>query len=270
MAEYLIQDTTLDAIADAINAKTGGSSAMTPAEMVTNIAAIPSGGATITDGIVVKARNSSGRIVEVDFYGNAVHTSEFRVGQSARESWLPFAYLQTVNYKNEVTSIGEAAFLGCPLTKIEIPPTVASIGQLAFKGVGLSAISDPVYMPQTNFRINDYIFRDSKITRFIDFYSHNYATGTPHAFQNCTLLQEVQFGSVGYPCLGIETLTFSGCTQSGLTITIFCASSSVDTFVANTRNGATNATIIIKASEATEYNGTSYAAGDTILTSEVT
>lgn len=44
MTEYLIQDTTLDAIADAINAKTGGSSAMTPAEMVTEIAAIPSGG----------------------------------------------------------------------------------------------------------------------------------------------------------------------------------------------------------------------------------
>lgn len=44
MSEYLIQDTTLDAIANAINAKTGGSSAMTPVEMVTAIAAIPSGG----------------------------------------------------------------------------------------------------------------------------------------------------------------------------------------------------------------------------------
>lgn len=44
MAEYLIQDTTLDAIADAINAKTGGSSAMTPAEMVTAIGSIPTGG----------------------------------------------------------------------------------------------------------------------------------------------------------------------------------------------------------------------------------
>lgn len=47
MAEYKIQDTTLDAIADAINAKTGGSSAMTPAQMVTEIAAIPSGGGSI-------------------------------------------------------------------------------------------------------------------------------------------------------------------------------------------------------------------------------
>lgn len=45
MADYLIQDTTLDAIADAINAKTGGSSAMTPAEMATAIESI-SGGET--------------------------------------------------------------------------------------------------------------------------------------------------------------------------------------------------------------------------------
>lgn len=41
MAEYLIQDTTLNAIANAINSKTGGSSAMTPAEMVTEIGNIP-------------------------------------------------------------------------------------------------------------------------------------------------------------------------------------------------------------------------------------
>ena len=44
MAEYLIQSETLDDIADAINAKTGGSSAMTPAEMVAAIGNIPSGG----------------------------------------------------------------------------------------------------------------------------------------------------------------------------------------------------------------------------------
>lgn len=44
MAEYLINDSTLDAIADAINAKTGGSSAMTPAQMVTAIGTIGGGG----------------------------------------------------------------------------------------------------------------------------------------------------------------------------------------------------------------------------------
>ena len=44
MQEYLIQSETLDDIADAINAKTGGSSAMTPAEMVTEIESIETGG----------------------------------------------------------------------------------------------------------------------------------------------------------------------------------------------------------------------------------
>lgn len=45
MAEYLIQSETLDDIADAINTKTGGSSAMTPAQMVTAIGTISGGGA---------------------------------------------------------------------------------------------------------------------------------------------------------------------------------------------------------------------------------
>lgn len=45
MAEYLIQDTTLDAIADAINTKKGGApAAMTPAEMATAIGSISGGG----------------------------------------------------------------------------------------------------------------------------------------------------------------------------------------------------------------------------------
>ena len=44
MAEYLIQGTTLDAIADAINTKLDTSVAMTPAEMVTAIEGIETGG----------------------------------------------------------------------------------------------------------------------------------------------------------------------------------------------------------------------------------
>ena len=51
MSEYLIQGATLDAIADAINAKTGGSAAMTPAEMVTEIGNIPSGGGSLPTGM---------------------------------------------------------------------------------------------------------------------------------------------------------------------------------------------------------------------------
>lgn len=44
MSTYFVQGSTMDAIADAINAKTGGSSAMTPAQMVTAIGTISGGG----------------------------------------------------------------------------------------------------------------------------------------------------------------------------------------------------------------------------------
>lgn len=54
MAEYLIQDTTLDAIADAINAKTGGSTAMTPAQMVTAIGTISGGGGGSLPSVITK------------------------------------------------------------------------------------------------------------------------------------------------------------------------------------------------------------------------
>lgn len=43
MSTYFVQGSTMDAIADAINAKTGGSSALTPAQMVTAIGAISGG-----------------------------------------------------------------------------------------------------------------------------------------------------------------------------------------------------------------------------------
>lgn len=72
MAEYLIQDTTLDAIANAINAKTGGSSAMTPAEMVTEIGNIPSGGGITPTGTKQISITQNGTTTEdVTQYANA-------------------------------------------------------------------------------------------------------------------------------------------------------------------------------------------------------
>lgn len=48
MAQYIITDTTLEDIADAIRAKTGKSASMTPLEMPTEIASISGGGETVT------------------------------------------------------------------------------------------------------------------------------------------------------------------------------------------------------------------------------
>ena len=44
MSEYLIQDTTLTAIADAIREKTGGTDQMTPEQMATEISNIQASG----------------------------------------------------------------------------------------------------------------------------------------------------------------------------------------------------------------------------------
>ena len=54
MADYLIQDTTLDAIANAINAKTGHTAPMTPVEMVSEIQSIPTGGGGSLPSVISK------------------------------------------------------------------------------------------------------------------------------------------------------------------------------------------------------------------------
>ena len=87
-------------------------------------------------------------------------------------------------------------------------------------------------------------------------------------FRNDTKLTSVTIGSVGYGLATMEASNmFYGCTQVGLTITFYTTGANVDGFLTKFRNNATNATIVVKASEATTYNGTSYAAGSTILTS---
>lgn len=70
MADYIIQDTTLDAIAQAINQKAGTQVAMTPAEMVTAIDNIPSGGGgsaqTYSGNIIYQNEDVGDLIIPVD------------------------------------------------------------------------------------------------------------------------------------------------------------------------------------------------------------
>ena len=80
MSEYLIQDTTLDDIADAINAKTGKSAAMTPAEMVTEIESIETGGG---GGMQLIANGA--------FTGAGVHNVEIPVGKKMPQTDFMFA-----------------------------------------------------------------------------------------------------------------------------------------------------------------------------------
>ena len=57
----------------------------------------------------------------------------------------------------------------------------------------------------------------------------------------CTGLKTVQLGSEGHPVTSLTNKTFNGCTQAGLTITIYTSDGNA---LANSPFGATNATIV--------------------------
>lgn len=274
MAEYLIQSETLDDIADAINAKTGGSSAMTPAQMVTAIGSI-SGGTTITDGIVVKSKNASGYPSEIEVYGQ-LYPYIFGTSRTDSNSYFGFSVLEDVTLKNTVTVIPEGAFEGCGrfgngITEIVFTDAtsigsfafaLAKIGTLRFPALGTlgnsasvtnifnGAITDNIYLPNC-----------TSIPQNNTSYGH---------FRGWTSGVFCQIGSIGYAAPDNVKYQFRDCTQSTLTICIYTHGSYVDSILTTLRTYATGATIVFKASEATEYNNTTYAAGETILTSEVT
>lgn len=66
------------------------------------------------------------------------------------------------------------------------------------------------------------------------------ATTTAGAFRVCTGLQNVTLGSVGHAVTGLASNTFSGDTQTGLTITIYTTGGAA---LSGSPWGATNATI---------------------------
>lgn len=113
MAEYLIQSETLDEIADAINAKTGGSSAMTPAEMVTEIGNIQTGGdgslELLASGQYTLAENStSGFSIPVSYTGTA-KTVFVKVNDITGIGWRTIAWLieTNIDLDNVVTDVLE-------------------------------------------------------------------------------------------------------------------------------------------------------------------
>mgnify|MGYP002521579081 CR=1 FL=1 len=60
-------------------------------------------------------------------------------------------------------------------------------------------------------------------------------------FAGCTGLQNVSLGSPGHPVSKLSNQTFSSCTQSGLTITVYTADGNA---ISGSPWGATNATIV--------------------------
>lgn len=73
---------------------------------------------------------------------------------------------------------------------------------------------------------------------------------TKYFCRECTALNAVQLGSIGYPVTSIDTLAFNGCSNEELSFTIYVDATTMDGIPAavsgNSPFGAVNATIIYK------------------------
>lgn len=190
----------------------------------------------IGQGLDIAAVSSS-KILEVKsvrFVGTkAIGVSSLFRGSNA---------LTSLTGTETIESIPMAAFYQTPLSGDLYFPNLVTLGTTAFYNC---ASLENVHIP--------------KVTACLD-----------STFLGCTSLKSITIGSVGYPVIQYDYRFLQNCIQTVLTVTMFTNANQVDNMVTQLRRGATNATIIIKAANDLVYNGTSYAAGDTILTSEVT
>lgn len=236
-------DTCLDAEADAIRAKTGGSADLAfdfanDKGFADAIASMPSGGTTINDGLVVVSRNGSGYPTALELYMSGISNQQFYNSSASSGAWTN---VTAITARKPINSVKTLGFGNCgKLTSIPSDNTITSVADRCFQGAGI---------------ININLAKVSVLNGRI--------------FSNCSKLENVTIGSIGTRVTNIASNDFQNCTQAGLTITVYTNGSYADAAVANIRNSATNAKIIIKASENTSYNAHSYTAGQTMLTSEV-
>ena len=248
------------------------------------------GGDAITDGIVVKARDAEGYATVVDFYGTSIRTAQFYGGNPyGAADVTPFKHLVRINTKNIVASIDAYGLAGLPnlqpqglnLSRVErlsgmqcgtgsnsaefalICPQCVEITENGCKNSGITSASFPVLT-----KIGNGAFSGCTRVKAIAIPKIT-ALGlyTSTIFRNCKAMETLDVGSIGHAVTSWGSGNFDGCTQSGLIVTLYTTGEKVDALNANVRDGATSATIIIKAAENTTYNGAAYAAGDTILTS---
>ena len=260
--------------------------------MIINRSIKVSGGTEITDGIVVKARDSEGYATEVDFYGSVIEYAQFYGGSKyTAASMTPFIKLQKINTKNAVTEIKRFGLCNLPeLTTDGLDLShVLTLGGMG-SGTGKNAAAFELFLPVCTATGGESL-SGSGVTKAIFPELTSIGNGTftgcsrlqeaflpkirqlgvytSRIFRNCTALKTLEVGSVGFGVTGWGSANFEGCTQAGLTITMYTTGEKTDALLSDIRGGATNATIIIKASEDTTYNDVAYAAGEVMITSRV-
>lgn len=169
----------MTAIADAIREKTGGSTQLTPAEMVDAILGIKSR--------IEFTRDDSGNIVGVSLYG----LSEVPEKAFYQHTFSGSTTLQWVDFTNSpgISKIGNSAFSGCTaLTSINLPDTITEIGTAAFSGcTALTSIN----FPDSLTKIGAKAFSNCRSLQFETLPQTIKSIGES-AFLNCSALTNVE------------------------------------------------------------------------------
>lgn len=237
------------------------------------------GGAAITDGIVINEIGADGYVTKIDYYGETLPRCVFG---AARGDLAYFgSKLQEINLKNDSVYLTWQNFMYCPITVLSTdkikgrdPQTTWLFNGNRYETSIFRSMPnlETLSLPEFEGFLNHYEVADCKKlkTVYLPKITKACAYGTVGrgSFLNCTALETVQLGSVGYAVDEFEGLVFQNCT-SAFALTLYTTGAYADTLLALARNGATKATITIKAAEATTYNGTEFAAGDTIITSTI-
>lgn len=195
------------------------------------------GGTEITDGIVVKEFTSDNFATSVKVYCSSNALWKYAVAGGRQSPWR---FLKSIELPENLTDFSDNyVFYQSAITEITLPNAI-NVGYLTF--YDCQSLKN-VNLPKCNI-----LGRET--------------------FVGGVAYETINIGSIGYPCTSINNTAFKNHPFSD-TITVYTNGTYADTALTNIRNGATNATIILKASEDTTYNGTSYAAGDTMITSTV-
>lgn len=233
-----------------------------------------SGGVSISDGVVVKTRDANGYPTDIDYYGQLY---PYSIGVARNDVDYYFGKLENITFKSTITSIPANAFAsacrrGNGLGALTFPDVV-SVGNSAFggsnsNGIKCTSLTLPSLETTGNTQgvFSSNMLGEIYLPKLTTVAQNNNSYGI---FRGANTMTYCQIGSVGYAAPDNIKIQFRDCTQSTLTICIYCLGSQVDSILSGLRDtyGATNATVVFKASESTTYNNVSYSAGDTILTS---